>query len=83
MDHTMTLSAKQIFMYKLEDGLGFERLKNGDIKITKRENSDPSSEVTFERIIEADVWISIVAILAGDINCYKTVKNLHYYQFPL
>lgn len=52
------------------DGLTFERMPDGAVKIIKRERSGDVEIPTFEVVIDPDSWASIVASVSmgGEVN---------------
>jgi len=48
-------------MFHVEDGLCFERMDNGDVRIIKRHGAHPSSDIIFAQTIDADAWASVIA----------------------
>ena len=55
-------------MFHEDDGLYFDRLENGNIKIIKRENGISDAPIIFEQEITIDSWISIIGFMTNDDN---------------
>lgn len=54
-------------MFHVEDGLCFERMDNGDVRIIKRHDGHPSSDIILAQTIDADAWASVIATMSkGD-----------------
>jgi hypothetical protein len=51
-------------MFHVKDGLYFERLSDGNVRVLKRRDGKPDSAVVFDMIIDRDSWCSIIASMS-------------------
>lgn len=62
-------------MFHVSDGLFFERLSTGSVRIVKRETGNPDSAVVFEQIVDESAWCSVIASMS-----YYGEENYGYYR---
>lgn len=51
-------------MFHLTDGLYFEKLADGAVRILKKADSQESSPVIFDHMMEASHWASVIASMS-------------------
>jgi hypothetical protein len=64
----------------LADGLYFEQLHNGGVRITKYESGHEGSTVLFQQDIDSDGWASVIATMSyyGEIDSgFYRALNFH------
>lgn len=73
-------------MFHVDDGLCFERIKDGGVRVVKYESGDgcshgdPDTPMVFGQVIDADGWASIVSSMSkgGEIdNRFYSAKAFH------
>ena len=52
-------------MLQLPNGLYFEKLADGAVRILKKADSNDSSPVIFDHVLDAGQWASVVAAMSG------------------
>ena len=52
-------------MFHINEGLYFERLPDGGVRIIKRNGNDAESPVIFDHVLDAGEWGSVVASMSG------------------
>ena len=52
-------------MFHSNNGLYFERLPDGGVRILKKADENESSQVIFDHVVDAGQWASIVAAMGG------------------
>lgn len=52
-------------MFHSNSGLYFERLPDGGVRILKKADSNESSPVIFDHVLDAGQWASVVAAMSG------------------
>ena len=67
-------------MFHVEDGLFFERLDDGAVRIQKREGPLVGDKVLMDVIVSVDSWCSVVAHMGakGDVgDRHDAVREMH------
>ncbi len=67
-------------MFHNREGLYFEQLPFGDVRLLKRESAIPDSPIVLDMVIDKDSWASIIASMSyyGEIdNGYYRALNFH------
>ena len=52
-------------MLQLPNGLYFEKLVDGAVRILKKADDNESSPVIFDHVLDAGQWASVVAAMSG------------------
>ena len=52
-------------MLELTNGLYFEKQDDGAVRILKKADSNESSPVIFDHVLDAGQWASVVAAMSG------------------
>ena len=52
-------------MFHIGDGLYFDRLPDGGVRIVKRSGNADDSPVIFDHVLDAGEWASVVAATSG------------------
>lgn len=52
-------------MFHINEGLYFEKLPDGSVRIVKRSGNEPESPVIFDHVLDAGQWASVVAAMSG------------------
>ena len=51
-------------MFHVKDGLFFERIEDGSVRIVQRKDAKDESPIVFETVIEKDPWASVIATVS-------------------
>lgn len=52
-------------MFHSSNGLYFEKLADGAVRILKKADNNDSSPVIFDHVLDAGQWASVVAAMSG------------------
>lgn len=52
-------------MFNSSNGLYFEKLADGSVRILKKADDNESSRVIFDHVLDAGQWGSVVAAMSG------------------
>lgn len=52
-------------MFHINQGLYFEKLPEGAVRILKRSGNSDDSPVIFDHVLDAGQWASVVAAMSG------------------
>ena len=52
-------------MFHIGNGLYFDRLPDGGVRILKKADENETSQVIFDHVLDAGQWASVVAAMSG------------------
>ncbi len=67
-------------MFHSKDGLGFERLEDGSVRIIKADNVFNPKKIDFEVILDSDAWVSVISFVcanAGTAEKHQEALSFH------